>query len=1718
MDLEVSREDRRIRAIAAVRSDSGRKILLTTTNENLAESLRLVDELSQNADLIVGHNIIHFDIPHLKKAKPDLSLLQLPVVDTLCLNPLAFPRNPYHHLVKHYQDGRIRKGQTNNPELDATIALEILQNQLEAFRKSPEDLLTAWHWLTTIDNGRGFDAVFSHARNAGRPTQQEALDTIRSLLHGQACTTRVQNIIETAHLSDWPLAYTLAWLSVSGGNSVMPPWVTHQFPMAAKLVRHLRDTPCTNAGCEWCTDRHNPHKELKRLFGFTSFRAEPKDDDGTSLQEKIVRSAMSGENILAILPTGAGKSLCYQIPALSKYDKTGALTVVISPLVALMADQVTGLEEKGIDSCTTINGLLSMPERAEALDRVRMGNAAILLISPEQLRSKTIRRVINQREVGTWVLDEAHCLSKWGHDFRSDYRYIGRFIRQNAGKNPPPPVMCLTATAKPDVMKDIIDYFQEELDIHITTFNGGAQRTNLEFVVVQTTPPEKFAHIHQIIQADLPQDETGGAIIYCATRKHTQEVAEFLAQKGMAADYFHAKLPPETKKNIQKDFINGDLRIIAATNAFGMGIDKPDVRLVIHADIPGSLENYLQEAGRAGRDQQSAKCVLLYTTDDVERQFNMSARNRLSRRDIHAVLRCLRNMDRRKRLNGEIIATPGEILTQDDDAEFERDSTTDDTRVRTAVSWLENARLLTREENETQVFPSSLRVASAKEAQAKLNQSKTLTPLYRKQLLDIVQQLIESDPDEGISTDDLMTVSGLSPEAVRHALHDMETLGLASNDTTITAFVHSRVARSSEQRLQDTSVMEKALIEMMQEAHPDVEIGETSPLHLRLASQQLRDQGHKQALPEYIRRIINSIAGDGRGEGGAGGSINVVRGDSENIQITMLRDWNTLSRMAETRRTAADKLLKHLLSQLPQGIRGTDLLAETTMGKLTETISSDMVLASMVRDHSKLMGRALLWLHEQDIIRLNKGLAIFRQAMTIRLGKERRGFTQSDYTSLNLHYEQQTLQIHVMAEYASQGLKSMALAINMAMDYFTIEENEFINRWLPDRRTETSRQTTHQSWQAIVESLNNTNQRRIVADERDQTNALVLAGPGSGKTRVLVHRIAYLIRAKRENPKGILALAYNRQAASEIHHRLHELIGDDARGVMILTCHALAMRLAGASFEARASRLDNNYFKEIMKRAIALLNGDGMEEGDADEYRNRVLSGFRWILVDEYQDIGPDQYELISALTGRRLPDEDERLTIFAVGDDDQNIYAFNGSSTEFIRRFTNDYQARPSHLTENYRSTAHIITAANAVIAPAADRMKADHPIHVNRTRDKDHPGGPWHTLDPVAKGRVQVLPAGDTSLSQAQALIKEMKRMSALDPGWDWSKCAVIARQWTYLDPVHSLCELEGIPAHLANDELSAVWHLRETQALANWAKNKEPPLVTAAEIRTYLDEQAQTRWTDLLHEAARDYQLETTGLETPSEQFIEWLAEWAQETRRRQQGLLLLTAHGSKGMEFDHVAVLDGGWERLGRSEDLDAQRRLYYVAMTRAKKTLTLCQSPTPNPLLETLPEDSTIFRPDETANLPPPPPELLRRYVKPGLKSIFLGFPGYKPPNNPLHSHIAALSPGDPLKFQQRQDGWELRDVSGNLVGIMARSFRPPERLNCISAHVSAICVWDKNRSKNGTNGDDHQKDLRSESWEVVIPSLVFGPEQQPTTENSNGRRPDTPANTIPDPR
>ena len=1691
LDLEVSRDDGSLLAAAVYRADSDDS--LSMSGRPKSSGLEQFDRLAENALFLLGHNIIAFDIPHLRALNPHLQLLKLPVVDTLRLNPLAFPRRPYHHLVKHYKDGGLVRRQINDPLLDSKLAVQAFANQLKELEGAPPELLTAWHWLTTRENGTGFDLVFSTIRGTAKPTLAEARESIQQRLDGQGCLVHARSVVDSTQEQGWPLAYVLAWLSVRCSKSVMPPWVLFQFPQASKMVKQLRDSPCQQHDCQWCREHHDPTRELNRWFGFQEFRPKPAGKDGVPRQKEIVQKAMLGENLLAILPTGTGKSVCYQVPALSRYDKGGTLTVVISPLVALMADQVANLEKKGVNSCVTVNGLLSMPERRDAMDRIRLGNASILLISPEQLRSKSLRNALEQRQIGAWVVDEAHCLSKWGHDFRPDYRYIGRFIQRQPDGEDPPPILCLTATAKLDVQQEIIDYFRQTLNVNLGLVDGGTERANLQFRVIRTTEAQRLAHLYDILESYLPSDLEGGAIIYCATRRNAEKVAEFLNSKGTKADHFHAGLTPERKKQVQDDFIEGRLRAIAATNAFGMGIDKSDVRLVVHADIPGSLENYLQEAGRAGRDNDAAHCVLLYTNEDVERQYGMTARSRLTQPEINAVLKSLRNLDRRKRTNGEVIATTGEILLQDEEHEFLRDTTTDDTRVRTAVSWLEEATILSRHGNEVNIFPASLQVQTMEQARRRIhNLSKSDVSYrddsYRRQLLQIVRRLINANSDESITTDELSGVTGLTSGGVRNAMTDLARLGLVSNDTILTAYVHHGVQRPSRERFCRAGSMEEDLIRLMQEHAPDQPAEEAQPLYLRQASQYLKDHGHEHALPLLVQRSLKSIAADGLEEMRGTANMRVSTRQNEVMQVTLLKDWQTIQTSALARRQASETVLRHLLSKLPNGARGADLLVQTTIGQLTDSLNYSQFLDKSI-NADRLLQQALLWLHDQEVIRLNRGMSVFRSAMTIRLKEGRNRFLQSDFEPLQIYYDEQTLQIHIMAEYAEKGLQSVADAVGLTLDYFSLPRREFVDKWLPDKKQELTRQTTPESWRRIVESLNNRTQRTIVTDDRENSNVLVLAGPGSGKTKVLVHRIAYLIRARRENPRSILALAYNRHAAVQIRRRLHDLIGEDAIGVTVLTCHALAMRLAGSTFAGFIEKTDakaQTLFDDVLKEAIGLLEGRNAAPDEVDEQRDRLLAGFRWILVDEYQDIKELEYKLISALAGRNKRDQDQRLNLFAVGDDDQNIYSFSGSSSRYIKRFEEDYRAKPSFLTENYRSTGHIIQASNSVIEPANLRMKVDHPITINRIRIRERLGAVWEGIDPVTQGKVQILPSGDDPVNQAQVVVQELKRMESLYPEWDWSRCAVIARNWDLLDPVRALCHLEKIPVQVSREDFTATWQLRETQELLNWTKD-QGGLLKAGDLTQWLHKQPEGPWNDLLMGSVQNYLTETNNEELPAAAFREWLAEWARDNRRRQHALLLTSAHRAKGLEFDHVVILDGNWSTIGQGEDPDAPRRLYYVAMTRARLTLTLAKTGNSNPFLRVLDGHSSVLVRPGVEHIPPSPQKVRRSYFRLSLRDVQMSFAGYRSSSHPIHKAIASLSAGDPLNVRTDRSPWEVATSEGITVGRLARAFKSPPESRDVSATVLAIARWNKTKSE-----ARFLDRLMTDEWEVVIPEIVTG--------------------------
>ncbi|MGB5559211.1 MAG: ATP-dependent helicase, partial [Paracoccaceae bacterium] len=1000
--------------------------------------------------------------------------------------------------------------------------------------------------------------------------------------------------------------------------------------------------------------------------------------------------------------------------------------------------------------------------------------------------------------------------------------------------------------------------------------------------------------------------------------------------------------------------------------------------------------------------------------------------------------------------------------------------------VKTAVSWLEEATLVSREENRVQVFPSSLLVRTLAEAEARVTGAE-VTQAWREKLLTIVRHIMNSPRDQGISTDELTSVSGLSHRGLSKAMADLETLGIARNDIAITVSVHVGVENQSRQRMTRVMRLEKALIARMRELAPDAGVGDGAPLDLAAASQILRGEGHEDTSPHVLERLLRGIERDGRDSDGGLGNIRLRKLSSKTLQVVLQRSWRVVDQTASVRWIAAEKLLDFLIGKVPTGTRGKDIQVDTTVGDMLAVLSADaLVKASGVKDMTKLMERALLWLHEQQVVTLGKGLTVFRSAMTIHMKPGHAGFTKKDFLPLEEHYREQTLQTHVMNAYAEKGLDHIDEAVRLSEDYFALDQDRFLQRWMPGRSVEIRRQTTGRAWKQIVENLGNPVQQEIVADDREETNVLVLAGPGSGKTRVLVHRIAYLMRVKREDPRGILVLTYNRHAAAEIRARLRHLVGEDAARVTVSTCHALAMRLVGASFAGDASETRN--FDEIVMEAVRQINGEGLSRSEAEAQREALIQGYRWILVDEYQDIGPEEYALIAAVAGRSLDDPDQRLSLFAVGDDDQNIYAFAGASISFIRRFEEDYRAKPKFLTENYRSTRHIIDAANQVIEPALGRLKAGHAITVDKMRNLDPGGGVMARLDPVGQGRVQFLDVAQDEVAQAAAAVDELVRLSRLDPDFAWARTAIISRDWRRLGPVRAYAEKLDLPVEMANEKLPSVWRLREMQRLIAGLRRRPAAMLTIQDVLDVLNEQPSNRWVDLVAEGVADLARELGNKTIPVPDTIEWLAEWAQEIRGAQRGLLLLTAHRAKGLEFDHVVILDGGWKGLSQGEDGEAPRRLFYVAMTRARRSLAVVTSGTHAFVLADS-ECELLRKVEMPRRLDLPAPD---QYQLPDLTSVDLSFAGRLGEANPTNAAIVAAKVDDPLTLERRDGKWMILDLNCCVLGRMAGNWAPPEGTTLVSGKVGAVVRWRKS-----DNDEQFQAYIKRDEWETILPELVF---------------------------
>ena len=690
VDVEVGLKDHKIHDIGALKHDD------TTFHKTSKEELFV---FLNDINYICGHNIIHHDAKYLFANDTCHWIL----VDTLYISPLLFPERPYHRLVK---DDKLICEQMNNPVNDCKKAKDLLLDEIACWNLLSKKKRVLFASL--LKDKKEFEGFLSMV--SAEYIHEGIPKLIKELYAGKICQHADLDML----IEQYPcgLAYALALIDTTDYRSITPGWVLYNYPEVEFIVKLLRHTTC-HEGCDYCHTQLDILYNLKTFFGYECFRTY----EGEPLQERATQAAVEGKSLLAIFPTGGGKSLTFQLPALMAGRSVHGLTVVISPLQSLMKDQVDNLADRGITDAVTINGMLDPITRSLSIQRVQDGEASLLYISPEMLRSKTIERILIARHVVRFVIDEAHCFSSWGHDFRVDYLYIGKFIRKYQQKKKcknPIPVSCFTATAKQKVIQDICDYFKQTLDLNLDLFASTASRTNLHYSVIHVeSDNDKYLKLRELVaESDCP------TIVYVSRTKRTKELAGKLTRDGYKALPFDGKMEADEKNANQDAFMNDQVHIIVATSAFGMGVDKKDVGLVIHYDISDSLENYVQEAGRAGRDPSlSARCYVLYSDNDLDKHFILLNQTKLSISEIQQVWKAVKYLTKhRMKVNCSALEIARQAGWDDSVSDIE-------TRVRTALATLEQSGYLIRGNNVPHVYATGITVKNMDEARKRISAS-----------------------------------------------------------------------------------------------------------------------------------------------------------------------------------------------------------------------------------------------------------------------------------------------------------------------------------------------------------------------------------------------------------------------------------------------------------------------------------------------------------------------------------------------------------------------------------------------------------------------------------------------------------------------------------------------------------------------------------------------------------------------------------------------------------------------------------------------------------------------------------------------------------------------------------------------------------------------------------------------------------------------------------
>ncbi|MBW2698377.1 MAG: UvrD-helicase domain-containing protein, partial [Deltaproteobacteria bacterium] len=1125
----------------------------------------------------------------------------------------------------------------------------------------------------------------------------------------------------------------------------------------------------------------------------------------------------------------------------------------------------------------------------------------------------------------------------------------------------------------------------------------------------------------------------GSAIVFCGSRNSTEEIADQLTALGFPAEHYHARLDADLRRQRQDAFIRGDIRIVTATNAFGMGVDKDDVRLVVHVDMPSSLEAYLQEAGRAGRDGKPATAVLLWAAGDAEPRFSLAAMADLSGDDLRAIWRAIQQLPSARLDHVERrVVTPRELLFQEALAgRFDPLSEHEETRVKAAVNWLERASVLQRTENQTLVFTGRPRLPTLAEALEAVESLDLAPPKVDK--WKVVLARVYDAGDEGLSADDIavlcrdMSYDDPLEGGVRilRILAQMVDRRLLTSGQTFTAILSHGVVDSSIRRLDRWRVWEEQVLDAVEEQADDTEWVHLRPIAERLTSIEAA------CTPNDVARLLRTWRTAAKGQTHEHGAPEFRSRRGETGRLTLEAELADIRNWLRTRQIVAEKCLRALVDLAEN--TGSQVIVSTDLENVVNVVEQDMVLKSDLRSVQDAVLSAVSWLHALRILTVQNGLAVFRTAMQIdrdpawpKLGDQE---AQEATAALATHQEQKVLRVHVMDAWARHMLEDSEVGEAFRADWFASPIQEFTHKWFPGRKQQIARPTTPESYDAIVTSLNDEAQEKIVT--RDiRRNHLVLAGPGSGKTRILVHRVAWLLRCQRVRPREILVVCYTRANALELRRRLFELVGRDARHVTIQTIHAVAISMVG--FHRIAADGDLT-LETCLPVAAAMLRGEAMEEAEQTRQRDALLHGFNYLFVDEYQDIDATKYELLSAIAGRAMEGDQRKLRVFAVGDDDQAIYAWDGASNDFIRSFEQDYHATRFIVPHSYRSPKAILDMAQTLLKPLPDRLKEGTWLTVDPARAGDPDAGPWVAKHPELRGRLVWHRSASVQVA-AQRLMAAVARLVAEGVAPD--SIGVLARSRpTGLHRLRSAAEFERIPFAwtLPGDSSIPMTRVREVATLLDWLRlhDGRDERIGAGAVLERIRELAEGPWRDSLQDWLEPFASRRLTRSLWQYELITW-AQLERRARVLGKGVHLGTIHSAKGLEFDHVMLLDDG-----TLADTPEERRLLYVALTRARRSLQIFSSQEPSPVFAALRHPALEIR-EEPLIVADAGTSADHEYGYVGLDAIWLDWLGREAGTHPGHSALRQAGYGDP--FEIRPDG-SIVDTSGRKVALLSKAGR-----------------------------------------------------------------------------